>query len=266
MTTDRFEDAPYKKDEPQFTDVEGRVKYMDGSGLSRPFDFPRQSYAVVGVFLAIAAVIGVLMLVKYFDGVYGAPVRAQQAVTENLAREVSYDIPNLTTYMESDDATIKQALTDAGYTTYETTKEGEYPNGGFDIVKLPSDVSLAEAGVMYASGISSLSATDASRLLKGSWTLSVNRSGTTDMRLKFADFSSGSVDAAIQSAIKAGGLTEAAVIDAGTDDAGNTYQSGTIDANGTTYKWRVSAIPLSSVYKINGLPDTAIYVGIRMTK
>ena len=123
-----------------------------------------------------------------------------------------------------------------------------------------------EAGVMYASGVSSLSATDASRLLKGSWTLTVNRTGTTDMRLKFADFSSGSVDAAIQSAIKAGGLTEAAVIDAGTDDAGNTYQSGTIDANGTTYKWRVSAIPLSSVYKINGLPDTAIYVGIRMTK
>ena len=71
---------------------------------------------------------------------------------------MSYDIPNLTTYMESDDNAIKQALANAGYTTYETTKEGEYPDGGFDIVKLPSDVSLAEAGVMYAS-ISSLSAT-----------------------------------------------------------------------------------------------------------
>ena len=179
---------------------------------------------------------------------------------------MSYDIPNLTTFMESSDDAIKHALANAGYTTYETTKEGEYPDGGFDIVKLPSDVSLAEAGVMYASGISSLSATDASRLLKGSWTLSVNHSGTTDMRLKFADFSSGGVDAAIQNAMTASGLAEAPIADSGTDNAGNTYRSGTIDANGATYNWRVSAIPLSSVYKIKGLPDTAIYVGVRMTK
>ncbi len=266
MTIDKFEDAPYRNHEPEFTDVEGSVKYIDGSSLARPFELPRKSYALAGVFIVVAALIGAFMLAKYFDGVYGAPARAEQTVADNLARDVSYDIPNLTTFMESSDDTIKQSLIDAGYTTYETTKEVQYPDGGFNIVKLPSDVSLAEAGVMYASGVSSLSATDASRLLKGSWTLTVNRTGTTDMRLKFADFSSGSVDAAIQSAIKAGGLTEAAVIDAGTDDAGNTYQSGTIDANGTTYKWRVSAIPLSSVYKINGLLDTAIYVGIRMTK
>ena len=271
MTIDKFEDAPYRNHEPEFTDVEGSVKYIDGSSLARPFELPRKSYALAGVFIVVAALIGAFMLAKYFDGVYGAPARAEQTVADNLARDVSYDIPNLTTFMESSDDTIKQSLIDAGYTTYETTKEGEYPDGGFDIVKLPSDVSLAEAGVMYASGISSLSATDASRLLKGSWTLSVNRSGTTDMRLKFADFSSGGVDAAIQNAMTASGLAEAPIAeapiaDSGTDNAGNTYRSGTIEANGTTYDWRVSAIPLSSVYKIKGLPDTAIYVGVRMTK
>ena len=266
MTTDSFESTPYHKHAPEFTDVEGSVKYMDGSSLARPFDLPRKSYAPVGAFVVIAALIGAFMLMNYCDAVYAAPVRAQQTVTDNLAREVGYDIPNLTTYMESTDDGIKQTLADAGYTTYETTKEGEYPDGGFDIVKLPSDVSLAEAGIMYATGISSLSATDASRLLKGSWTLSVNRSGATDMRLKFVDFSSGSVDAAIQNAISASGLSEAPVADSGTDNAGNTYRSGTVEANGTTYKWRVSAISLSSVYKIKGLPDTAIYVGIRMTR
>lgn len=266
MTIDKFEDAPYRKHEPEFTDIEGSVKYIDGSGLARPFDIPRKSYAFVGVFIIAAALIGVFMLAKYFDGVYGAPARAEQTVTDNLARDVSYDIPNLTTFMESSDDAIKQTLVDAGYTTYETTKEGEYPDGGFDIVKLPSDVSLAEAGMMYASGISSLSATDASRLLKGSWTLSVNRSGATDMRLKFADFSSGGVEAAIQNAMTASGLAEAPIVDSGTDSAGNTYRSGTIEENGTAYDWRVSAIPLSSVYKIKGFPDTAIYVGVRMTK
>ena len=202
MTIDKFEDAPYRNHEPEFTDIEGSVKYIDGSSLARPFELPRTSYALAGVFIIVAALIGAFVLAKYFDGVYGAPARAEQTVTDNLARDVSYDIPNLTTFMESSDDAIKQTLVDAGYTTYETTKEGEYPDGGFDIVKLPSDVSLAEAPI----------------------------------------------------------------VDSGTDSAGNTYRSGTIKANGTAYDWRVSAIPLSSVYKIKGLPDTAIYVGVRMTK
>ena len=251
---------------PEYSDVEGAVKYLDGSGLSRPLDFPKASYKIVGALLIVAAVIGGLMLAKYFDSLIGAPARAEQEVQENIARNVSYDLPNLASLMESDDATIKQGLADAGYTIYETTKEGQYPDGGFDLVKLPADVSLVEAGAMYASGISSLSATDASRLLKGSWSLSVNRTGTTDMRLKFADFASGSVEGAVKAAMEAEGLSEAAIVDGGTDDAGNTYESGTVEANGTTYTWRVSAIALSSVYKINGLPDTAVYVGIRMTK
>ena len=42
-------------------------------------------------------------------------------------------------------------------------------------------------------------------------------------------------------------------------------RSGTVEANGGAYNWRVSAIALSEVYDIAGLPDTAIYVGIRMT-
>ena len=255
-----------KPHEPEYSDVEGAVKYMDGSGLSRPFDLPRTSYKIVGALLIVAAVIGAFMLAKYFDGIIGAPARAEQTVQQNIARDVSYDMPNLASLMESDDATIKQGFADAGYTTYETTKDGQYPDGGFELVKLPADVSLVDAGAMYASGISSLSASDASKLLKGSWSLTVNRTGTTDMRLKFADFASGSVDGAISAAMDAEGLTEAAIVDAGTDDAGNTYKSGTVSANGNTYTWRVSAIPLSSVYKIKGLPDTAVYVGVRMTK
>ena len=54
-------------------------------------------------------------------------------------------------------------------------------------------------------------------------------------------------------------------VESGVDDAGNTFQTGTIDVDGTTYAWRVSAIALSSVYDITGLPDTAVYVGVRMT-
>lgn len=263
VDTDEAQHSPL---EPEGAAHEGSVAYLDGSGLARPFDLPKSAYRFVAVLLVAAAVIGALMLSRYFDATVGAPARAQQQVQDNIARKVDYDLPTLSALMASDDEAIKQSLSDAGFTLYETTKEGQYPDGGFDLVKLPADVSLAEAGVMYASGISSLSAVDASKLLKGSWTLSVNRTGTTDMRLRYADFASGSVDAAIKAAMQAEGLAEAKIAESGTDDAGNTYESGTVDANGATYSWRVSAISLSSAYKIDGLPDTAVYVGIRMTK
>ena len=45
---------------------------------------------------------------------------------------------------------------------------------------------------------------------------------------------------------------------------GEGLEAGTIDVDGTVYSWRVSAIALSSVYDISGLPDTAVYVGIRL--
>ena len=41
--------------------------------------------------------------------------------------------------------------------------------------------------------------------------------------------------------------------------------TGTVDVDGSTYTWRVSAIALSEVYDISGLPDSAVYVGIRLT-
>ena len=40
MTIDKFEDAPYRNHEPEFTDIEGSVKYIDGSSLARPFELP----------------------------------------------------------------------------------------------------------------------------------------------------------------------------------------------------------------------------------
>ena len=61
MTIDKFEDAPYRNHEPEFTDIEGSVKYIDGSSLARPFELPRTSYALAGVFIIVAALIGAFM-------------------------------------------------------------------------------------------------------------------------------------------------------------------------------------------------------------
>ncbi len=248
----------------KYVDGGGPVRYLDGSSLARPFDMPRHTTAIAAAFVLAAALIGAVMLYNVLDSVTGAPAREAESVQNNLSRDVAYDLPVLSTLMEQDNETIKQTFADAGLIVYDKTDAEQNPDG-LELVKIPSDVSEAEAALYYAQGVSKLSAVDASRLLKGSWTLSVNRSEYTDMRVKFADFSSGSVDAAVKAAIAAEGLEDSVMGDAGTDDAGNTYQAGTVEVDGTSYSWRVSAIALSSVYKIAGLPDTAVYVGVRMT-
>lgn len=86
------------------------------------------------------------------------------------------------------------------------------------------------------------------------------------MRVRYADFASGTADVAIQSAKEAEGLSDIQATDAGVDDSGNTYQAGIVEVNGETYNWRVSVIALSEVYEVSGLPQNALFVGIRFTK
>ena len=49
------------------------------------------------------------------------------------------------------------------------------------------------------------------------------------------------------------------------DESGNTFKSGTVQTEDETYFWRVSAVKFNDAYSIKGMPETAIYVGIRMT-
>lgn len=258
----------FKSHRNEYVDTEGPVRYLDGSGLARPLDMPKPQLVIMGFFVVAAIAIGGYFLYTVLGEVQGNAARAQASVEENLAREVSYDLPSLPSLMPLDDETIRQTFIDAGFTTQDTSSAEDYPSGGFALLKLPSDVSSAEALLLYSKGISNLDAADAALLLNGAWTFDVQRTEGTDMRLRFADFSSGSVDVAVQNAMAAEGFDPATVAEdaKGIDEAGNTYQSGTIEANGTSYTWRVSAIALSSVYDISGLPESATYVGIRVTE
>lgn len=249
----------------EYVSAGGPVRYLDGSSLARPFDLPKRTIAALCAFVLVAAVIGGVFLYNFLDTVLNASAREQASVEQNLARDVSYDLPQLSALMAADDDAIRQTFADAGLTIYDKTNPEENPNGGLDLVKLPSDVTEVDAALLYTQGVSNLSAADAAKLLKGSWTFTVSRNDYVDMRVKYADFSSGSVEAAIQAAMASEGLEGSTLGESGVDDAGNTFQTGTIDVDGTTYAWRVSAIALSSVYDITGLPDTAVYVGVRMT-
>ena len=175
------------------------------------------------------------------------------------------DLPVMSGYAGMDAAAIKAAVDGMGFNVYTASTEEDIAAGNLDMVKLPSDVSVEEGAMYYLQGIANLDAPDAALLLNGSWRLQYESTEGHNLSLRYADFDSGSLDAAVEAAIQAQGFDSASATALEVDEVGNSYRSGTVDAGGTTWNWRVSAIALSEIYDIAGLPDTAIYVGVRMT-
>lgn len=248
------------------TATHGAIRYLDGSVLKRPFDPPRLVMAACVAGAVIAAVVGGLAGSKAIDQILHGEERSTATIEENIHRNVSYDLPVLQDYIDLDDGSIATALQDAGYTTVSLLGEGEE---GFDIMKLPSDVTVDDALVAFAGGIGKMDAVQASKYLVGSWRFSTERKEGVSMRIRYADLQSADAGQAIQSALESEGWADnnaVAISDEGIDEVGNTYKEGTIQTDSGTYAWRISACPLADVYNISGLPETAQYVGIRMQK
>lgn len=242
------------------------VRYLDATTLKRPLDIPHAVKRGALAGMIAAAVIGAVILFFYFDAVVNAPLHEREQLEQNLSSDVAYDLPDVASLMGLDDASIMSTLEATGATLYEKTPVGTQEQGGFEVIKLPEGVSVADAGVMYLSGIDSLSASDAARLLNGSWDLTVTRdSKSHNINVRYAEFKAATVDDAIQIALESQGLTNDNITDTGVDESGNTYAAGTIERDGATYTWRISALELSEVYDISGLPSNSYYVGIRFT-
>ncbi|MCI9128732.1 MAG: teichoic acid transporter [Eggerthellaceae bacterium] len=242
---------------------DSNVIYPNGDALSRPITLPKSVKRGSLIFVAAAVLIGALFLGWYFDDMMNEPKRQQESIAETLSQEVPYDPPNLYSLMPLDNESINAELTSSGLTIYEVPAiEGR---SLYELIKLPDGINIVDAGVMYASGVDKLPASDAAKLLNGSWDMQVDRENGVNIVVHFADFHSGSVDAAVQSALAAEGLQDSNIEDSGQDSAGNTYTMGSITGELGTYSWRVSALPLNKIYSIDGLPENAVYVGIRMT-
>ena len=236
---------------------DGPVRYLDGSSLTRPLEAPRPQMLAMAAFVLAAAVIGGVFLFNVIDNV-------THSVEQNLARPTSMaSLPNLASLVGLDAEGVKAAFAESGWSIADKGALSGDESGNLDLIKLPDDVSEAQALLMY-SNVSGLSAADATLLLNGSWQFTSEAGDSANMRVKYADFSSGSVEAAVQTAIASEGFDPATAGEMAVDESGNTFQEGTVAAGDATYHWRVSAIKLSSVYDIKGLPDTAVYVGIRL--
>lgn len=249
-----------------YSNKQGEINYLSQKGLDKQLVMPRWQVGIMLAFVVVAICIGVWLYNNLTGQVEGAIERAEAATEANLTREVSYDLPHLQDLVVYDDATMKQSFIDAGLTIYQLSDADDAT--AINLAKLPSDVTEEEAAAMYTKGIAKLGASDAAKLLKGSWALYVDHEGGTSYRLRYADFDSESVEAAVDAAVAAEGFDLATVSEdnQGVDDAGNTYKAGTVvGADGNVYNWRVSALPLSEMYDISGLPDSAVYVGIRLS-
>ena len=167
-------------------------------------------------------------------------------------------------YISLDDATIVQTFADAGYQTYNILGEGEE---GVDVMKIPSDATLADAALVYAKGVSNMDAVTASKYLVGSWRFTVSRTNGTEMKVRYCDLAAENAQDAVQHAWQSEGWADngnVTITAEGVDEIGNTYREGTIETESGTHSWRISVCDLDGVYSISGLPSTAQYVGIRM--
>lgn len=250
----RHDDAPrYRKD--------GAVNHPDASVLLRPFDPPRYIIAACVVGALIAAIAGGFVASRAIDQILHGAERNAATVEENINREISYDFPQLASLISLDDESILSQFSEAGYTTYEFSEEG----APLDVMKLPSDTTLADAAIVYAGGIGNMDAVTASKYLVGSWRFSTDREEGVTMSIRYADLKAADAASAIQTALEAQGWTAPEGAELQTDSVGNTYMEGTVETDAGTCSWRVACVPLSDMYDISGLPETAQYVGVHLT-
>lgn len=246
-----------------YTVEKGNVRYLDGSNLKRP----TKMRGATLLFAAVVVVVGIIL--GYFflkDTVYDAvrqQMLNQQSVEENLSREsATASLPAMQSLLGLPADQIVAAVNAQGYPVLDIA--AQKGASGVELLRLPKDVSTTDAALMYAKGFGSLTAQQASLLLNGSVYLSVDDTQQSYV-MRYADFQAGDEQKALQTAAQTQGIDLTQATATGTDDSGNTYAEGTLTANGAAYTWRISTIPLSDMYDIKGLPDNAVYVGMRVT-
>ncbi len=239
------------------------VRYLNGDALNRPIELPHREHKMMFIIMCIAAILAAAFLFLYFDNTANAPAREQEVVADMLNEDVPLDLPDLLSLVTLSDEQLDAKLKEGGATLFEKSPAGS--GTPYEVIKLPEGVSLVEATDLYLTGINRLSASQATLLLNGSWDFAVDRKNGINMSLHYADFQSGDVRAAIDNAIKTENLERDGKGDSGEDDGyGNAYSTGQVVVENAPYTWTVSAIPLKQVYSLHGLPDDAVYVGIRI--
>lgn len=239
---------------------------LDGSRLSRPLDLPRKNYTMVLIALALAVVVGFLMFNQFSNTVVYGSENQEKEVTAQINRGVKIEAPLMTDYVTLSNKKIISKLEKAGYVLYDNSTEEDDRAKGFDLVKIPSDITLEQATPVIQSGFNMANPVTLATYLPGTWRMLMNRSEGVEMKLKYVDFTANSANVAIENAINNQQFDVKTAGEMAKDSAGNFSQSGTVKLDGDTYYWTISTCNLSAVYNASTLPETAQYVGITLAK
>ena len=257
-------DRLYYTNRRKYSTKEGNVAYLDGSPLRRPITMPGAQRVTMGIIVILGIVIGVVFLNMTVLASMRETAATQQAIEDNLARQASIEtIPQMTEVVTKSDKQIKKLFEKSGYTIIDVTSTKEEDE--MVLYKVPSDMDSDEAIALYALGLNTLNAPQATRLLNGSWSFTADRAGVTSMVVRYADFSTGDPKVAVTNAIDKEGFDPTTVSESGVDESGNTYSMGVVEVDDKAYTWKVSALLLSDMYSISGVPEDSCYVGVRLT-
>ena len=225
------------------------IRYLDPGSLAKPIDMPRNQRMLVLVFVAIAALIGGLIINSVLGTTHSSSNDTSQEVEQIISETRDLNLPKLADYTINDADGIKTRLDNANIDFYDNSKNSD---DELELVSIPD-------------GINSADATTAARYICGSWRLTGNFDNGVDLRVRYCDMSATTATAALKDAANSQGYTIKKNAKQTTDSAGNTSVSGTTTYQGTTYKWTISACDISNVYNVSGIPGSAQYVGIHLT-
>ena len=108
-----------------------------------------------------------------------------------------------------------------------------------------SDVTLADAALVYAKGVSSMDAVTASKYLVGSWRFTVSRTNGTEMKVRYCDLAAENAQDAVQHAWQSEGWADngnVTITAEGVDEIGNTYREHHETESGT-HSWHFCMRP-----------------------
>lgn len=244
---------------------DGRINRLTADSLSRPLELPRAEFKRIYPIIAIATALCVLVLFMFNYTVNEDRQQVVEGVEDVINRGVTLDLPVMQDYAGLSNEEILNSFWNSGFVIMDNTSVEDTKVNGFDIYKLASDVTVDEARAAYDQGIDTLSSVEAARIISGSWRYLMSRPDKAEMRLRYVDFAATTPTMAINDALAAQHFDAAEASEPELDSMGNTNVSGHFDKNGVTYEYTVSVCNLSSVYDLDGLPETAQYVGIKVT-
>ena len=147
------------------------VVYPDDSGITRPLDLPRTQWIILGAILAAAILFAAIWCVRTVGDVLNYEANTKQEVSQVIRRGVALDVVKLSDYVGKDSAAMQAEMAAAGLAIVDVTTVQANDTNAIDLVKLPSDMSAAEALLAYTKGVDEMPATEAAKFLSGSWRL-----------------------------------------------------------------------------------------------